>query len=187
MLTHTHTPSRSPPPAQGPSWRGRKNFTPLAVPREAPRPGMLVAIDAEFVAISRAEASIGAGMEVQLKPSRWGVAVGVGVAAGGEHGRSCRGRQLGCGLRPVAAPTVPHTVTHRLALARVSVLRGSGAQAGTAFIDDYVATVEPVVDYLTRWSGIRPGGWACGRCCSSEGALARQAGLGGGSLMLGNG
>lgn len=32
---------------------------------------MLVAIDAEFVAVSRAEASIGAGMEVQLKPSRW--------------------------------------------------------------------------------------------------------------------
>jgi hypothetical protein len=46
----------------------------------------------------------------------------------------------------------------RLALARVSVLRGSGPAAGTAFIDDYVACVEPVVDYLTRWSGIRPGG-----------------------------
>jgi hypothetical protein len=45
----------------------------------------------------------------------------------------------------------------RLALARVSVLRGSGPAAGTAFIDDYVACVEPVVDYLTRWSGIRPG------------------------------
>jgi hypothetical protein len=31
---------------------------------------MLVAIDAEFVAVSRAEASISAGQEVQLKPSR---------------------------------------------------------------------------------------------------------------------
>lgn len=45
----------------------------------------------------------------------------------------------------------------RLALARVSVLRGQGPQAGTAFIDDYVMSVEPVVDYLTRWSGIKPG------------------------------
>jgi hypothetical protein len=32
---------------------------------------MLVAIDAEFVAVSRAEASISAGQEVQLKPSRY--------------------------------------------------------------------------------------------------------------------
>jgi len=32
---------------------------------------MLVAIDAEFVAVSRAEACISAGQEVQLKPSRY--------------------------------------------------------------------------------------------------------------------
>ncbi|KAF6265524.1 exonuclease-domain-containing protein [Scenedesmus sp. NREL 46B-D3] len=74
----------------------------------------MVAIDAEFVAVARAETSFEGGVEVQLKPSR-------------------------------------------LALARVSVLRGSGPAAGSAFIDDYVACVEPVVDYLTRWSGIRPG------------------------------
>lgn len=53
-------------------------------------------------------------------------------------------------------PPFPPT-NYRLALARVSVLRGCGPSAGVAFIDDYVATVEPVVDYLTRWSGIRPG------------------------------
>lgn len=46
---------------------------------------------------------------------------------------------------------------NRLALARVSVLRGSGPLSGTAFIDDYVMSVEPVVDYLTRYSGIKPG------------------------------
>lgn len=56
----------------------------------------------------------------------------------------------------------------RLALARVSVLRGSGLSAGTTFIDDYVANVEPVVDYLTRWSGIRPGG--LGVCGSDSGS-----------------
>ena len=55
---------------QGASWRGRRSFSPLSFPSEAPRPGMLVAIDAEFVAVSRAEASISAGQEVQLKPSR---------------------------------------------------------------------------------------------------------------------
>jgi hypothetical protein len=54
-------------------------------------------------------------------------------------------------------PAVCLSLSCRLALARVSVLRGSGPAAGSAFIDDYVACVEPVVDYLTRWSGIRPG------------------------------
>lgn len=60
------------PPLQGPNWGGPRTFAPLDMSREAPRPGMLVAIDAEFVAISRAEASLGLerGGQVQLKPSR---------------------------------------------------------------------------------------------------------------------
>jgi hypothetical protein len=55
---------------QGPSWRGPRPFTPLEFPREAPRPGFMVAIDAEFVAVARAETSFEGGVEVQLKPSR---------------------------------------------------------------------------------------------------------------------
>jgi PAB-dependent poly(A)-specific ribonuclease subunit 2 len=39
------------------------------------------------------------------------------------------------------------------ALARVSLCR----ENGECFMDDYVATHEPVVDYLTRYSGIAPG------------------------------
>lgn len=50
----------------------------------------------------------------------------------------------------------------RMGLARVSVLRGAGDGSeeddfGLPFIDDYIAITEPVVDYLTAYSGIRPG------------------------------
>ncbi|KAH8684695.1 PAB-dependent poly(A)-specific ribonuclease subunit PAN2 [Tricladium varicosporioides] len=43
------------------------------------------------------------------------------------------------------------------ALARVSVVRGSGEDEGLPFIDDYIASKEPIVDYLTSYSGIVKG------------------------------
>lgn len=45
----------------------------------------------------------------------------------------------------------------RMALARVSVVRGDGNLKNVAMIDDYVEVREPVVDYLTRFSGISDG------------------------------
>lgn len=45
----------------------------------------------------------------------------------------------------------------RLALARVSVLRGSGPMEGTPFLDEYIRASEPVADHLTKWSGIQAG------------------------------
>ncbi|PHH86624.1 hypothetical protein CDD83_9979 [Cordyceps sp. RAO-2017] len=41
------------------------------------------------------------------------------------------------------------------ALARASVVRGQGEDEGMPFIDDYIAIKEPIVDYLTSYSGIR--------------------------------
>lgn len=82
-----------------------------------PKPGTIVAIDAEFVALNQEETEIRSdGTKSLIRPST-------------------------------------------LTLARVSVLRGDGVKENVPFIDDYIATSEPVVDYLTEFSGIEGLHW----------------------------
>ena len=54
------------------------------------------------------------------------------------------------GNRVIVNPT-------RHGLGRVSVLRVGGADEGIPFIDDYIAINEPIVDYVTQYSGIEEG------------------------------
>lgn len=86
---------------------------------------------------------------------RWGIPAGCALGASAssarasplhpQHSRAQAAPAPGC--RGVEVEVRPS----RLGLARVSVLRGQGPAKGTACIDDYIKSAEPVYDYLTKF------------------------------------
>ncbi|MCJ1461594.1 poly(A)-specific ribonuclease [Pseudocyphellaria aurata] len=89
---------------------------------------------------------------VPLDPSTEAPCRGVPVAIDSEF-VALRAEEIeisATGEREVIRPT-------RLGLARVSVLRGAGMFQEIPFIDDHIAIREPIVDYLTKYSGLKPG------------------------------
>lgn len=44
-----------------------------------------------------------------------------------------------------------------MAVARISLVGGSGVLDGVTIMDDYIQNTESVADYVTRYSGIKPG------------------------------
>lgn len=60
--------------------------------------------------------------------------------------------------REIRSDGTKHTIRpRRLSLARVSVLRGDGELVGKPFLDDYIASTQPIANYLTEFSGIHEG------------------------------
>ena len=60
-------------------------------------------------------------------------------------------------MEKLADGTEVESIPARLGLARISVVRGQGEEKFLPIIDDYIRAVEPVNDYLTRFSGLVPG------------------------------
>lgn len=117
-------------------------FRSLSYPDERPRPGTAVGIDAEFVALQQEELEIKAdGSRSTLRPSLLGLAR-VSVLRGDEA------------LNASDSQMTERRVSQNQIEASPDGLENA---AYVPFIDDYIHISDPIVDYLTAYSGIHPG------------------------------
>lgn len=102
---------------------------------ELPKPGTIISIDAEFVALQ----------QVRVRSTNpYELPTDLTDALIWKEESEFRSD----GTKKILKPS-------QLSLARVSVLRGDGPKEGVPFIDDYIYTSDTIVDYLTEYSGIR--------------------------------
>jgi len=104
-------------------------------PDEPPKPGTLVAIDAEFVLMEQVWFYIFLLFGTNLAFFRF-------LRSGRDRISFWRDEES-------------FATAYRFSLARVSVLRSSGPREGIPSVDDHMHTSEIIVDYLTEFSGVK--------------------------------
>ena len=118
-----------------------QGLSPLDWPSEAIKAGTHVGIDAEFVLLQREEIELRPGdTRVTARPTRSGLAR-VSVLRGEDYFQS--------------SPNQLQVPGHSKSLSQDSM--ESAGMSFTPFADDYIQVNEPIVDYLTTYSGIFPG------------------------------
>lgn len=137
-----------------------------------PSAGDLVAIDCEFVALSKEEAEVMSdGRRVVRKEARLSLGLLVvdktPAAAHAPHVGawvlSVGGTTVCCRGTPVNAVTGAWPCHWKMTPGRISMLDGREPHGpgtnigGVPFIDDYIINSEKVADHLTKFSGLHPG------------------------------